>query len=350
MPDQQGTGPGAGGNPSWFGTGLNNFTLRIVSAAVLAPVVLLCAYFGGWVFFVLCAAAAAGVMWEWTRLVVASADPRVLLPALTALLAALLLTGFDRASVGIATVAIAAHLRAAWYLFRPRPFPARNPPFWVAGGVVYSGIVFLAPALIRRDPAFRSHGGSIYRCNRLGHRYFRLSRRPQHWRPAALAECQSKQDRSGAIGGLIGGVAAATMVAYASGITKLAAVGLVALVLSVLTQAGDLLESAVKRRFGAKDTGRLIPGHGGLMDRLDGFVVAALAAVLIGICGKGRKRQPKACWYGSADEASTAKTVASQSATHADATIGNAARRTGSIGSSTIDLLRREPELYRVKP
>jgi phosphatidate cytidylyltransferase len=77
------------------------------------------------------------------------------------------------------------------------------------------------------------------------------------------------------------------MVAYASGITKLAAVGLVALVLSVLTQAGDLLESAIKRRFGAKDTSRLIPGHGGLMDRLDGFLIAALAAALIGILRQG---------------------------------------------------------------
>jgi phosphatidate cytidylyltransferase len=77
------------------------------------------------------------------------------------------------------------------------------------------------------------------------------------------------------------------LVAYASGITKLAAVGLVAVVLSVLTQAGDLFESAVKRRFGAKDTSKLIPGHGGLMDRLDGFLVAALAAVLIGIVRQG---------------------------------------------------------------
>jgi phosphatidate cytidylyltransferase len=77
------------------------------------------------------------------------------------------------------------------------------------------------------------------------------------------------------------------LVAYASGITKLTAVGLVAVVLSVLTQAGDLFESAVKRRFGAKDTSKLIPGHGGLMDRLDGFLVAALAAVLIGIVRQG---------------------------------------------------------------
>lgn len=57
--------------------------------------------------------------------------------------------------------------------------------------------------------------------------------------------------------------------------------------LSVVAQGGDLLESAVKRRFGAKDASGLIPGHGGMMDRLDGFLVAALAAVLIGLVRQG---------------------------------------------------------------
>jgi len=58
-------------------------------------------------------------------------------------------------------------------------------------------------------------------------------------------------------------------------------------ILSIVAQAGDLFESAVKRRFGVKDASNLIPGHGGMMDRLDGFLVAALAAVLIGILRQG---------------------------------------------------------------
>ena len=54
-----------------------------------------------------------------------------------------------------------------------------------------------------------------------------------------------------------------------------------------MSQIGDLLESAIKRQFGAKDASGLIPGHGGLMDRLDGFLTAAVAAALIGLVRGG---------------------------------------------------------------
>jgi phosphatidate cytidylyltransferase len=105
--------------------------------------------------------------------------------------------------------------------------------------------------------------------------------------PLLWPRVSPKKTWSGAIGGLAGGVAAGVLVAYASGIGKLGMAGVVALLLSVLAQAGDLFESAVKRRFGAKDASRFIPGHGGLMDRLDGFLFAAFAALIIGILRQG---------------------------------------------------------------
>ena len=57
-------------------------------------------------------------------------------------------------------------------------------------------------------------------------------------------------------------------------------VGVIAATLGIAAQMGDLAESALKRRFGVKDSGSLIPGHGGVLDRLDGLMAAALVAVL----------------------------------------------------------------------
>ncbi len=73
-------------------------------------------------------------------------------------------------------------------------------------------------------------------------------------------------------------------------LATLAAIGAlagIAAVLSIFAQGGDLFESRLKRTFGAKDSSHLIPGHGGLMDRLDGFVTAAAIAALIGVLRGG---------------------------------------------------------------
>lgn len=93
---------------------------------------------------------------------------------------------------------------------------------------------------------------------------------------------------SGAFGGLtsvmlVGG-AAAFLVPGGVALHGVA----VACVLGIAAQLGDLLESALKRHFGVKDSGRIIPGHGGLLDRLDGMLIAApVAAILALILGRG---------------------------------------------------------------
>jgi phosphatidate cytidylyltransferase len=90
--------------------------------------------------------------------------------------------------------------------------------------------------------------------------------------------------------GAIGGFAASLVVAgvfAAFGLAKTAPILLLGAALSVASQLGDLFESAVKRRFGVKDSSQLIPGHGGLMDRLDGFVAAVVMAAIFGLLRDG---------------------------------------------------------------
>jgi phosphatidate cytidylyltransferase len=96
-----------------------------------------------------------------------------------------------------------------------------------------------------------------------------------------------KKTWSGGLGGTLVAVLCALTVAHLAGLPNLTAIGLLAVVLSVVSQAGDFLESAIKRHFAAKDAGALIPGHGGLMDRLDGFIIAVALAALIGIARGG---------------------------------------------------------------
>jgi phosphatidate cytidylyltransferase len=277
----------SGSNGRRAGADARILLLRIASAVVLAPVVLALAYLGGWIFLVLCVLAAAGILWEWARLVAGRPDLRILLPGWAALLAALAFAGTDQSvSAVIALVAGAALAGILGFaLSAARDHDKRA--FWAAGGVVYAGIAFLGPVLLRRQAelgllAFLFVAAIVWMTDICAYAVGRRFGGPLLW-----PRVSPNKTWSGALGGLVGGITGGVGVAYAGGIGRLAILGALALLLSVLAQAGDLLESAIKRRFGAKDTSRLIPGHGGLMDRLDGFVAVCLGALLIGLLHQG---------------------------------------------------------------
>jgi phosphatidate cytidylyltransferase len=105
--------------------------------------------------------------------------------------------------------------------------------------------------------------------------------------PKLAPHISPKKTWSGLIGGVLGAIAAALLVLASLGYAISAAHGLVAAILALSSAGGDLFESHLKRLFGVKDSSQLIPGHGGFMDRLDGFVVAACLAAIIGLSRGG---------------------------------------------------------------
>jgi phosphatidate cytidylyltransferase len=244
---------------------------------VLAPLAILAVVVGGWPFVLFWTVAAIGVYWEWSAGIVHAGRATQGAGAL-ALAAAGALAIVGRPGWALAAIAIGA--AAAAYLAEER-----KP--WCAVGAVYAGLVLAGPMILRRDPQFGAIAllflfAIVWATDILAYYGGRLIGGPK------LAPAISpKKTWSGALAGALGAVIAGAAVAGAGQLANLlAAIGL-ALLLSAVAQVGDLAESAVKRRFGVKDSGRIIPGHGGLMDRLDGFLAAAAAAALLGVARGG---------------------------------------------------------------
>lgn len=258
----------------------SNLILRIVSAAVLAPIALAAAYFGGWLFAAFWFAAAALVLWEWLSLTDARAS-KFLFPSVAAGLAvAAAITEWHR-PITASLVVVLGVLAVA--VFAPA---ARRR--WVMAGVAYAGALLVAPIMLRSDPVLGLFAiaflfGVVWATDILGYFAGRAIGGPK------LAPAISPgKTWAGAFGGTCGAVIVAYVGSRYAGIdTDPGALMMVAIALSVVAQGGDLLESWIKRQFDAKDAGTIIPGHGGVMDRLDGFWAAALLAVLIGILRGG---------------------------------------------------------------
>jgi phosphatidate cytidylyltransferase len=253
--------------------------LRICSALVLVPLALGAAYLGGWPFAVLWGLAAMVVLWEWNSLV-AGSDQRIVLTtggASLALAIALVLTGHLLAAVIVLAISTLGVASLA---------PAKRRT-WIAAGVPYAGALGVAPIVLRSDNGegflaviflfavvWTTDIAAYFAGRAIGG-------------PKLMPRVSPNKTWSGAIGGTLAAVVVALALAKVTALTGLFAIAMLAVILSICAQGGDLFESFLKRRFGAKDSGHLIPGHGGLMDRLDGFVTASVVAALIGLLRGG---------------------------------------------------------------
>lgn len=260
----------------WLGSEL---ALRVGSALVLVPLAIGTAYLGGWLFALFWGAAAMGVLWEWTALVARNDQRSVLLTGGASLALAVVLVAAGHLLAAVVVLAMGAIGVASLALAERRT--------WVAGGIPYAGALALAPIVLRADDAdgflaviflfaivWTTDISAYFAGRALGG-------------PKLMPQVSPNKTWAGAVGGLIASVVVALALAKMAGLTALFALAMLAVVLSVFAQGGDLFESFLKRRFHAKNSGHLIPGHGGLMDRLDGFVSASVAAALIGLARGG---------------------------------------------------------------
>jgi phosphatidate cytidylyltransferase len=247
---------------------------RIGSAMVLGLTALAATYIGGWAFLVLWTAAAAVVGWEWAALVGARPRAPVLAIGAAALAAAALLIGAGMTAIPLAALVVGAALVLAIDASRQRA--------WTGFGVLYAAAAFVPVVFLREGPngvtavlwLFAVVWGTDIAAFYFGRAF---------GGPLLMPAVSPNKTWSGAIAGVLAAVVAGAAVLAFFGIALKPAHVAVALAVSVAAQAGDLFESAMKRKFGVKDASQLIPGHGGTMDRLDGFIVAACAALLIGL-------------------------------------------------------------------
>lgn len=265
----------AGREPAKTASSFADLGQRVASAAVLIAAAAATLYLGGDLFALFWMLAGFAVNWEWQGLIGGERRlARVVVGgAAVAAAAAFARTGM----MGMAVLELALLAAAAGLL------AGAGRRLWAFSGVVYAGAPVASVCLLREAPA---HGALIiawlfavvWGTDIFAYFGGRLIGGPKLWPRVSAGKTWS---------GTVTGVASGALLGFA--LVRLGAgaewatwrVFLLGLFAAALSQIGDLCESQVKRRFGVKDSSQLIPGHGGVMDRLDGFIFASVFAAAI---------------------------------------------------------------------
>lgn len=259
--------------------------LRLASGLALAMVAIALTWWGPWPFAVLVLGVAILMAWEWGRIVREGASDVVMAVHIVTVALATLLTAAGQPVIGFIVLVIGAIVVGFQSMGSSALFSTI--------GVFYVGLPALALVWFRNDPALGLTAAllillAVWATDTGAYFAGRLIGGPKLWPRISPNKTWS---------GLIGGVSAAAIVAVLIGklmqpAASSARLVIVGLVLGLVSQGGDLAESALKRERGVKDASGLIPGHGGFMDRVDGLVaavtVAAFFALLVAPNAPGR--------------------------------------------------------------
>jgi phosphatidate cytidylyltransferase len=229
---------------------------------------------GGAVFAMFWLVAGLAVLWEWQTLIGGARHrARFLLGAIGIAIAAAF-ASYVALVISCGALLVAAALTILL---------AQRSRLAAGAGVLYAGALVVSVIALRQSDAFGFIAVAwllalVWGTDIMAYFGGRLIGGPKLW-PRVSAGKTWSGTLTGILGGAFIGVAAVAIGIQTAPIVTLFLLGLL---LAAISQAGDLAESALKRWFGVKDSGALIPGHGGVMDRLDGFTAACICAALIG--------------------------------------------------------------------
>jgi phosphatidate cytidylyltransferase len=255
----------------------NNLLLRIIAALVMAPLAIAIAYVGGWLWTGLVTTAAIGLYIEWLT-IIGARKPRLVLVGV------LVVLGVGWVDVGhineiyLSALVVLGVLAVALL--------SSDRRLWTAVGMGYALAASIGSSAVRLDPLWGLAALMlvllvVWATDIGGYFAGRLIGGPKLW-----PQVSPKKTWAGAIGGFAASLGVAAGFAVFD-LGKIIPMLLLSALLSIASQLGDLFESAVKRRFGVKDSSHIIPGHGGLLDRLDGFVAAIVLASVFGFLRGG---------------------------------------------------------------
>lgn len=255
---------------------------RIASALVLAPVAIIVTMMGGWPFAIMAMMAGLAIVYEWGQVI----DGRgvTINSALHALVVVVVAVVAQLGHPGLGLWAIAFGTLATVALAKERHQAAR----WPLLGTPYVGLPVLSLLWLRMGADGDRHLvwllGVVWSMDTAAYFVGRTIGGPK-----LAPGISPNKTWSGLIGGVVASGLWGLMVSVMTNRPgAMVTIGVLSAALGAWAQVGDLAESALKRRFGRKDSGNLIPGHGGMMDRLDGLLFAApVAALWLVVQGEG---------------------------------------------------------------